>query len=100
MVHGRVPFPTRWVSIGLRNHYQNGNSCHLQPAAVSDQIVTSTRREKGPFSDELLDQLLCHLKGQDAESLLGQAGLVGQLKKQLMERMLAGELTQHLRSEA
>jgi len=58
------------------------------------------RREKGPFSDELLDQLLSHLKGYDAESLLGQSGLVGQLKKQLMERMLAGELTQHLRSEA
>lgn len=58
------------------------------------------RREKGPFSDELLDQLLSHLKGHDAESLLGEAGLVGQLKKQLMERMLAGELTQHLRTEA
>jgi putative transposase len=58
------------------------------------------RKEKGPFSDELLDQLLSHLKGHDAESLLGQAGLVGQLKKQLMERMLAGELTQHLRTEA
>ena len=58
------------------------------------------RKEKGPFSDELLDQLLSHLKGHDAESLLGQSGLVGQLKKQLMERMLAGELTQHLRSEA
>lgn len=57
------------------------------------------RREKGPFSDELLDQLLSHLKGHDAESLLGQTGLVGQLKKQLMERMLAAELTQHLRSE-
>lgn len=58
------------------------------------------RKEKGPFSDELLDQLLSHLKGHDAESLLGQAGLVGQLKKQLMERMLAGELSQHLRTEA
>ena len=58
------------------------------------------RREKGPFSDELLDQLLSHLQGRDAESLLGESGLVGQLKKQLMERMLAGELTQHLRSEA
>ena len=58
------------------------------------------RREKGPFSDELLDQLLSQMKGKDAEALLGEAGLVSQLKKQLMERMLAGELTQHLRSEA
>jgi transposase-like protein len=58
------------------------------------------RKPKGPFSDELLDQLLTHVKGKDAESLLGESGLVGQLKKQLAERMLAGELTQHLRSEA
>src|SRR5574338_312501 len=57
-------------------------------------------REKGPFSDELLDELLSHLKGHDVESLLGQSGLVPQLKKQLMERMLAAELTEHLRSEA
>ncbi|HET7548394.1 MAG TPA: IS256 family transposase [Usitatibacter sp.] len=67
-----------------------------QPRAKKPRI----RREKGPFSDELLDQLLAHLKGHDAESLLGQSGLMGQLKKQLMERMLAGELTHHLRSEA
>lgn len=58
------------------------------------------RKPKGPFSDELLDELLKHVKGRDAESLLGESGLVGQLKKQLAERMLAGELTQHLRTEA
>ena len=58
------------------------------------------RKPKGPFSDELLDQLLAHVKGKDAESLLGESGLVGQLKKQLAERMLAAELTQHLRAEA
>ena len=58
------------------------------------------RKPKGPFSEELLDQLLAHVKGKDAESLLGESGLVGQLKKQLAERMLAGELTQHLRTEA
>jgi transposase-like protein len=57
-------------------------------------------KEKGPFSDELLDELLSHLKGHDVESLLGQSGLVPQLKKQLMERMLGAELTEHLRSEA
>ncbi len=58
------------------------------------------RKPKGPFSDELLDQLLAHVKGKDAESLLGESGLVGQLKKQLAERMPAGELTQHLRTKA
>src|ERR1700741_2145129 len=58
------------------------------------------RKPKGPFSDQLLDQLLAHVKGKDAESLLGESGLVGQLKKQLAERMLARELTEHLRTEA
>lgn len=41
------------------------------------------RKPEGPFSDELLDQILSQLKGNDAESLLGQTGLVAQLKKQL-----------------
>ena len=41
------------------------------------------RKPKGPFSDELLDQILSQLKGHDAESLLGQSGLVAQLKRQL-----------------
>jgi len=58
------------------------------------------RKPKGPFSDELIDQLLAQVKGKDAESLLGESGLVGQLKKQLAERMLAAELTHHLNAEA
>lgn len=58
------------------------------------------KRDKGPFSDELLDQLLTHVKGSDAESLLGESGLIGQLKKSLAERMLVGELKVHLRQEA
>jgi hypothetical protein len=43
---------------------------------------------------------LKHVKGKDAESMLGEAGLVGQLKKQLAERMLSAELDHHLRGEA
>jgi putative transposase len=57
------------------------------------------RKAKGPFSDELLDHLLSQLSGQDAESLLGESGLVGQLKKQLAERMLGAELNHHLAME-
>src|SRR5512140_1001450 len=61
---------------------------------------TRKRKPRGPFSDELIDQLLAQVRGQDAESLLGESGLVGQLKKQLAERMLAAELTHHLKTEA
>jgi putative transposase len=57
------------------------------------------RKVQGPFSDELLDQLLAQVSGQDAESLLGESGLVGQLKKQLAERMLSAELNYHLSTE-
>jgi len=57
------------------------------------------RKSKGPFSDDLLDQLLAQVRGHDAESLLGESGLVGQLKKQLAERMLSAELNHHLATE-
>jgi putative transposase len=58
------------------------------------------RKPSGPFSNELLDQLLAQVSGKDAESLLGESGLIGQLKKQLAERMLSAELSHHLASEA
>jgi putative transposase len=57
------------------------------------------RKAKGPFSDELLDELISQVSGQDAESLLGESGLIGQLKKQLAERMLGAELNHHLATE-
>src|SRR5512140_1101039 len=60
---------------------------------------TRKRKPRGPCSDELIDQLLAQVRGQDAESLLGESGLIGQLKKQLAERMLAAELTHHLANE-
>src|SRR5512135_3694147 len=58
------------------------------------------RKPTGPFSNELLDQLLAQASGKDAESLLGESGLIGQLKKQLAERMLAAELSHHLADAA
>ena len=58
------------------------------------------RKPTGPFSNELLDQLLAQVSGKDAESLLGESGPIGRLKKQLAERMLSAELTHHLASEA
>jgi transposase-like protein len=61
---------------------------------------TRKRKPKGPLPDELIDQLLAELKGKDAQSVLGESGLAGQLKKQLAERMLAAELSHHLDIEA
>jgi putative transposase len=58
------------------------------------------RKPTEPFSDEMLDQLLAQRTGNDAESLLGESGLIGQLKKQLAQRMLAAELSHHLNSQA
>ena len=50
------------------------------------------------ISNELLDELL---KGcSRPEDLLGEAGLMKELKLRLMERMLGGELTAHLGYEA
>jgi transposase-like protein len=60
------------------------------------------KKAKAPkfFPDELIDQLLAQVQNKDAESILGESGLAGQLKKQLAERMLAAELNHHLASEA
>ncbi len=58
--------------------------------------ATVTKKSKNPeaprlFPDELIDQLLAPVRGKDAESILGESGPAGQLKKQLAERMLAAE---------
>lgn len=58
------------------------------------------RKPKGLLPDELIDRLLSELKSKDAQSILGEYGLAGQLKKQLAERMLAAELSHHLKSES
>jgi transposase-like protein len=63
---------------------------------------TKKTKVKAPklFPDELIDQLLAQVQNKDADSILGESGLAGQLKKQLAERMLAAELTHHLNNEA
>ncbi|MEJ2767644.1 hypothetical protein IHE30_03115 [Mycetohabitans sp. B46] len=56
--------------------------------------ATVTKKSKNPkapklFPDELIDPLLAQVQSEDVESILGESGLAGQLKKQLAERMLA-----------
>lgn len=57
------------------------------------------RKKKEPNRiDDLLDELLEDCKSP--EDILGEGGLMKQLKKRLVERALAGELNGHLKSEA
>lgn len=68
-------------------------------------LAMSSTKSKKPkpaklIPDELIDQLLAQVDGQDAEAILSESGLAGLLKKQLAERMLAAELTHHLATEA
>jgi transposase-like protein len=67
--------------------------------------MSTTKKTKKPkppqlFSDDLIDQLLAQVQNKDAESILGESGLAGQLKKRLAERMLAAELNHHLDTES
>ena len=55
------------------------------------------KKRPGPFSPELLDQLLA---GRDPKSVLESGGLIGDLKKALADRMLSAEMDVHLDSEA
>ena len=69
---------------------------------MTDTMTTKKPRKKKepyPFPVELIDQLLAQVQNKDAESILGESGLAGQLKKMLAERMLAAELTHHLANE-
>src|SRR5260364_211446 len=55
-----------------------------------DKMKKDTPRTQSSkiFSDERIDPLLSQVQSKDAESLLGETGLAGQLKKRLAERML------------
>jgi transposase-like protein len=63
--------------------------------------IKKPKKQKAPppFPVELIDQLLATVQNKDAESILGESGLAGQLKKMLAERMLSAELTHHLAHE-
>jgi transposase-like protein len=69
---------------------------------MTDAMTTTKpkkRKAPPPFPVELIDQLLATVQNKDAESILGESGLAGQLKKMLAERMLSAELTHHLAQE-
>jgi transposase-like protein len=68
---------------------------------MTDAMTTKKPKTKKqyPFPVELIDQLLAQVENKDAESILGESGLAGQLKKMLAERMLTAELTHHLATE-
>lgn len=56
--------------------------------------MAKRKQSESPFSDELIDELL---EGREhGAHLLGNEGLVGELKKRLAERMLETEMDVHL----
>jgi hypothetical protein len=67
------------------------------------EVMTTKKPKKQkaayPFPVELIDQLLAQVENKDAESILGESGLAGQLKKMLAERMFLAELSHHLANE-
>ena len=69
---------------------------------IDAMTTKKPRKKKEPslIPVELIDQLLAQVQNKDAESILGEAGLAGQLKKMLAERMLTAELSHHLANEA
>jgi putative transposase len=54
-----------------------------------------TKEKKETSSDDLIDALL-EKHGISPQAVLGENGLIAQLKKRVVERALAGELTHHL----
>src|SRR6478735_11083300 len=54
-----------------------------------------TKEKKETKCDDLIDALL-EEHGISQEAVLGENGLIAQLKKRVVERALAGELTHHL----
>lgn len=57
-----------------------------------------SRKKKAPNRvDDLLDELLEDCRSP--EDILGESGLMSQIKKRLVERALAGELNHHLKLE-
>ena len=54
-----------------------------------------TKEKKETKCDDLIDALL-EKHGKSPEAVLGENGLIAQLKKRVVERALAGELTHHL----
>src|SRR5260364_84346 len=65
----------------------------------NDEVYIAAQKSK-IFSDERIDPLLSQVQSKDAESLLGETGLAGQLKKRLAERMLEAELNHPLAEQS
>lgn len=61
---------------------------------MNTKTTKQQKRESPTFSPELLDELLG--ESQTAQELLGSSGLLKQLSKALLDRMLEGEMSHHL----
>ena len=59
------------------------------------EIEENDKEKKDTKCEDLIDALL-EKHGISPEAVLGENGLIAQLKKRVVERALAGELTHHL----
>ena len=69
----------------------------LQENIIQDNNKSLKSKEhSNHFKSELLDEILKDYNHENPEELIGNNGLLKQLKKALIERALEGEMTHHL----
>lgn len=63
------------------------------------QEIQKKQNAAYPFPGEPIDRLLVQVDKKDAERILGESGLAGQLKLMLAEHVLSAELNYYLANE-
>jgi putative transposase len=91
---------------GVPRPAESGEPRHRLPAEVADEALALARLRRGlaggelagevrgRLSDALIDELLAGARSE--QEIVGPGGLLADLTRRLVERALAGELTDHL----
>ena len=69
---------------------------NLQKGLKNNDKLSNSKDRSSPFKSELLDEILKDYNHENPEELIGNNGLLKQLKKAIIERALEGEMTHHL----
>src|SRR5260364_331477 len=98
-----VSKPSLWIAEPVMNFMCGGHEMMIQKRSAHDRNEEAHNGKKYPdkiFPDERINPLLSQVQSKETESLLGESGLAGQLKKRLAERMLEAELSHHLKQQS